>query len=194
MAFMQQEFLVHSHLSENLKKCTFENYYPATDAQRHGLHICSRLAENFQRGKSFNLSIYGGYGVGKSHLAYSVCRAIMRKGFSSLFVTMPNLCTDMRDVYHREDGIEGDIYKRLLGVDLLVLDELGTERKSEWTDDILYKVVEGRAGKVTLYVSNLDREQLRQRMTPRNFSKFSLDMHYLHLDGNDYRQRRAGKL
>lgn len=194
ISFVHRHFVEHSHVNEALKKCTFENYYPGTDRQKHGLDICQRLATNFKPKLSFNMALYGGYGVGKSHLAYSVCRAILRKGFSSIFVTMPHLCTEMRDVYHREDGIEGDIYKRLCGVDLLVIDELGTERKGEWTDDILYKLIEGRAGKVTLYTSNFDRDQLQKRMTPRNFSKFSLDMHYLYLDGNDYRQRRAGIL
>lgn len=192
--YIKRQFEENSLVSENLKRSSLDNYAPQNETQEKALHICTRFAENFKPGVSFNLLLYGPYGVGKSHLAYSICSSLVERGVTSVFISMPQLCTTIRDTYQRQGGQEGDVYRTLFAADFLVIDELGAEKKSEWTDDIIFKLVEGRAGKCTVYTSNLTKSDFQKRMTPRNFSKFSLDMHYLKIDGPDYRQQGANSL
>jgi DNA replication protein DnaC len=185
--YIQRQFEENSLVSENLKRCTLQNFLPADPTQDKFLDLAKKFVERFRKGISYNLVLYGSYGVGKSHLAYGMCSGVLQRGFSVIFLSMPQLLKRLRDAYDLKNGDELKIYKLLQHVDFLVIDELGAEKKSEWTDDILLTIIESRAGKCTLYTTNLERDELQSRMTPRNFSKFSLDMQYFKINGQDYR-------
>jgi DNA replication protein DnaC len=184
--YIKRQFEENSLVSDNLKKCTLDNFFPTDPTQEKFLELAKKFVARFRQGISYNLMLYGSYGVGKSHLAYGMCNGLVERGFSVIFLSMPQLLKQLRDAYDKK-GEELKIYKMLQQVDFLVIDELGAEKKSEWTDDILLAIIEGRAGKCTLYTSNLMQDELQERMTPRNFSKFSLDMQYFKINGQDYR-------
>jgi DNA replication protein DnaC len=185
--YIRRQFEENSLVSENLKKCTLKNFFPVDPTQEKFLELANKFVERFRLGISYNLMLYGTYGVGKSHLAYGMCTGLIERGFSVIFLSMPQLLKQLRSAYEKRNGDEMRIYRMLQTVDFLVIDELGAEKKSEWTDDILLTIIESRAGKCTLYTSNFTREELQDRMTERNFSKFSLDMQYFKINGQDYR-------
>ena len=97
-----------------------------------------------------------GTGTGKTHLACAAADALITAGHAVVFCSVPQLMTDLgaaigEDRERREAGIH-DLYgsryqqmrQRLLGVPVLILDELGRHRATEFAEETLYELVSQR--------------------------------------------------
>lgn len=105
------------------------------------------------------LLFYGPNGVGKTHLAVGVLKdVIRRKGARGYFFETRELLRLVRDTYNRSvEETEMDVLKPVLDADILVLDDLGAERTSEWVQETLGLVVNTRYNtrRATIFTSNL---------------------------------------
>ncbi|MGQ0734077.1 MAG: ATP-binding protein [Acidobacteriota bacterium] len=105
------------------------------------------------------LLFYGPHGVGKTHLAVGILRECVKtKGARAYFFETRELLRLVRDTYNRStDETEMQVLSPLLEADLLVLDDLGAERTSEWVQETLGLVVNTRynARRPTVFTSNL---------------------------------------
>lgn len=103
---------------------------------------------------------YGGFGVGKTHLAVGILkRAILERGSRGYFFETIELLRLVRDTYNRKvDDREIDVLAPVLNCDLLVLDDLGSEKTSEWVQETLGLVINTRynAKRATIITTNLD--------------------------------------
>jgi DNA replication protein DnaC len=103
---------------------------------------------------------YGPHGVGKTHLAVGILRQVIReRGARGFFFETRELLRMVRDTYNRTvDERELDVLSPVLKADLLVLDDLGAEKASEWTQETLGMVVNARynARRPTIVTTNLD--------------------------------------
>lgn len=108
------------------------------------------------------LLFYGPHGVGKTHLAIGILKdAIQKKGARGYFYETRDLLRLVRDTYNSSvDATEMDVLEPVLNADLLVLDDLGAEKTSEWVQETLGLVVNTRynAKRATIFTSNLDDE------------------------------------
>ena len=99
------------------------------------------------------------HGVGKTHLAVGILKAAIRsKGARGYFFETRELLQLVRDTYNRSvDETEMDVLAPVLKADLLVLDDLGAERTSEWVQETLGLVVNTRYNerRPTIFTSNL---------------------------------------
>lgn len=136
------------------------------------------------------LFLGGDVGTGKSHLAYAVLHALLRRGVAGLAATVPDLLDELRP--GRED--EADRLRVLKTVPLLVLDDLGAERQTEWVTERLFIVVNARyADKLpTVITSNLQLQELEripgwQRITDRILECAKV----VHLRGESFRLNAA---
>ena len=102
---------------------------------------------------------HGPFGVGKTHLAVGILKAVMRKsGGRGFFFETPELLRQVRHTYNTKvDETEMGILKPVLEADILVLDDLGTEKTSEWVQETLGLVVNSRYNtrRPTIITSNL---------------------------------------
>lgn len=128
------------------------------DTQRAAWRKATAFVEAFpvvDRG----LLLHGPHGVGKTHLAVGIIRAcIEQKGARAYFFETRELLRLVRDTYNRSvDETEMGVLQPLLDADLLVLDDLGAERTSEWVQETLGLVVNTRynARRATIFTSNL---------------------------------------
>lgn len=85
-----------------------------------------------------NLLITGPVGVGKSHAAFAAMRGPFGRGLRVAAVNVPRLLRDLRP-----SGDGADLVQ-LAGVDVLLLDDLGAERPTDWTTEQLYTLVNDR--------------------------------------------------
>jgi len=103
---------------------------------------------------------YGPHGVGKTHLAVGILKeAIRERGARGYFYETRDLLRLVRDTYNRTvDEREMDVLAPVLGADLLVLDDLGAEKSSEWVQETLGLVINTRynAKRPTIVTTNLE--------------------------------------
>jgi DNA replication protein DnaC len=106
------------------------------------------------------LLFHGAFGVGKTHLAVGVLKAVIRKtAAKGYFFETPELLRQVRNTYNtRVDETEMGILKPIIDADILVLDDLGTEKTSEWVQETLGLLINSRYNtrRPTILTSNLD--------------------------------------
>ena len=91
------------------------------------------------------LLLFGGVGNGKSHLAAAVVNALIPKGVSAVFQSAPDLLRLFRSSYDEDSKVkEQQLMDALAEVDLLVLDDLGAEKWTEYSEAQLYQVIDTR--------------------------------------------------
>lgn len=105
------------------------------------------------------LLLTGDIGVGKSGLAAALLTEWLRSGGAGLYISMPMFFSRIRATY-RDNGDqidELDVLGAVIGVPLLVLDDLGIVSLSEWGREKLYTLIDERAGegRRTIITSNL---------------------------------------
>lgn len=146
-----------ARIPRRYQHCTLENFETHTDSQRTAHRKATRLVESFpvvDRGLLF----YGDAGVGKTHLAVAVLRAVVeRTSARAVFYESRELLKIVRDSYNSNEVTELEVLKPVLEAELLVLDDLGAEKKSEWVDETIGLVVNTRYSerRATVFTTNL---------------------------------------
>lgn len=168
----QDFFNSNSLISKDLEKASFDNYNPNNDLQNYAKRVSQKYAKVFSLERPRNLSFHGSFGLGKSHLAKSIADEVMKKGFTAIFISVPKLLRKIKSTYANDSKInEDDIITMLEEVDLLVLDDLGAEKKSDWVTERIFDIIDSRQGCNTIYTTNFKPEDLVNKLGERNFSR-----------------------
>lgn len=143
----------------------FEGYRARTAEQRKALATVRCYAEHFatvaERG--ICLLLCGGAGTGKTHLAVALAKALLDEGYTVRFAGVRAILREIRDAWRPDaPDREGDVVDRLVGHDLLIVDEVGMQFGSETEKLLLFDVLNGRYEnlKPTVLISNLPVEAL----------------------------------
>jgi DNA replication protein DnaC len=131
-----------------------------------------------------NVLLLGNVGAGKTHAAVALARLVHDDGREVLFRPSVRLLDDLRP-----DGPH-DAYQRACNVDLLVLDDLGAERRTDWTADRISAVLVSRYDDClpTVVTSNLAPETLEQTVGARIWSRLWDGALRLKISGSDRRK------
>jgi DNA replication protein DnaC len=105
------------------------------------------------------LLLQGSCGVGKTHLAVGVLQEIIEsdKGGRLLFSNFQELIHEIQASFDADAPVsKSEILKPLLEADLLVLDELGSQKPTTFVQDILYYIINSRYNdqRVTIFTTN----------------------------------------
>ena len=121
-------------------------------------------------------------------------------GFSVVYDTAGNIFAQFELKKFRrgaQDAQEAkDETRRYLNCDLLILDDLGSELTTQFTQSALYELINGRlvGGKRTVISSNLSMEEAAVRYSPQIASRLEGEYHLLHFFGEDIRLLRKKQL
>lgn len=184
-----------------LKECTFETfntlYYPEISEKNEESprkkvekikSSCIKYATNFSK-NSKNLFFMGGTGLGKTHLSLAIANVAINKGYSVIYGTAQNILGDLQNEnFGRLDNLK---YREneILDVDLLILDDLGTEFKSAYTVSCLYNIINTRIGAKlpTIISTNYSIDEIEKIYDQRTTSRIIGGYSTLVLTGNDIR-------
>ncbi len=134
-----------------------------------------RIDENIDAGRG--IWLYGDVGTGKTSVAMLISKAAIEAGRSVAIYSVPHLLADIKETY--EDGSGRSymsLFRRLCEVDLLHLDDLGAERRTEWVLEQLYSIINERwqNERSILVTTNItDIDQLREQVTDRTVSRLA---------------------
>ena len=145
------------------------------------------------------LFLLGQPGVGKTHLAVAVLKGIVTQHrVHGLFYDLSQLLRLIRSTYNPAVRTsESEVLRPVMDADLLVLDDLGREKTSEWVEETLNLIVNTRYNerRLTLFTSNYDisndltdPDSLQVRVGARMYSRLHEMCEFLHLSGADYRE------
>lgn len=154
--------------------------------------FCKRYAEGFSL-NSPSLLFLGGTGLSKTHLSLAIANVVLQKGFGVVYDSVHNLMTALEKERFSREPAEDDTNRTLLSCDLLILDDLGTEFRTQFTTAAIYNLVNTRlmAGRPTIISTNLSTEEMEQYYTRRFVSRVSSSYTRLPFYGRDIRQLKA---
>ena len=135
-----EQMLKYCQLPAATANWTFETF-DASGPLQEAHDTALQLAE--ERGNVKWLSLVGDVDVGKSHLAVAICRRWLARGKPARYVLVPLMLEELRSGYNRE-GEYDRLMNFLLKVPLLVLDDLGTQKPTEWAAEKLMLIVDYR--------------------------------------------------
>jgi DNA replication protein DnaC len=179
------------------RNCNFDNFqvYPNEKLTNAAAKV-RKFAERFpdvQRG----FCLIGPHGVGKTHLAVATLRAALARGNQGLFYEVSDLLRVIRNTYNPvTKTAEMDVLQPLLTAQLLVLDDVGKEKTSEWVEETMTFIVNSRYNQklVTIFTSNYEDtpdidvlDSLRVRVGSRMYSRMHEMCDFIEYGGADYR-------
>lgn len=133
-------------LPPRFSKCTFENFQTYKQAQ---LFQAKKTAEEFAKKfpiVDFGLIFIGPNGVGKTHLACAILNKIHKeKNIKGLFLDYSNLNFQLKDKFFgNEEESTGSLIENFIEAPLLLIDDLGSVKPSNWFLDIVYEIINQR--------------------------------------------------
>lgn len=138
--------------------CTFE-----TDDRKNPRlsDACLRYAETFDRDDRYGLLLWGSVGTGKSFMSAAIANRVIDRGFTALQTDIGTIVTMRESSFDdRQRNLD-----RLMGCDLLLIDDLGAQRDTSYMMEQVYAVIDGRyrAGRPMVISTNMDAEQIASR-------------------------------
>jgi DNA replication protein DnaC len=126
------------YLDADLKK--FSNF---TGSGKQVISQIGRWIENFTPGKSSGLLLTGSVGVGKTYVLSAIAKALALRGISVRFSDFFQLVNELRESYS-SDQKDPSVLRPLHEFDVLIIDELGKGRNSEWEISIADTLISER--------------------------------------------------
>jgi len=148
------------------------------------------------------LLLRGGVGTGKTHIAVGVLKRVLYRGHSGLFCNVTDFLQRLKNSYSlgassfgRKSGDaedERDVMEEMQEVDLLVLDDLGAESPSAWSQDRIYLIVNSRyeMAKPMVVTTNCTDAELHEKIGPRTLSRLWEMCEVLDFPDGDYRREK----
>ena len=167
---LRKRYYLASKMNKRLMEYNFENYITNND-NKMAYEKSKRYAEDFANGNNKgSLFITGGVGTGKTHLAASIANYLIENEIPVIFGTRITLLNDIKDTYKIDGNCESDVIEKYSKIPLLIIDDLGKERPSEWTLEKLFTIINNRYENnlPIIITTNYNKEKLRKRLLCNN--------------------------
>lgn len=207
------DVLAAARIPPRYEHCTFAHFEPFSASLNDALAKCLRYCKGYPyvgpTDEGLGLLFTGHSGVGKTHLAVAVLQELaVQKGVRAQFWDFHSLIRRIKDSYNAETAItELQVLEPVVESDLLLLDDLGAWKMTDWMVDTLFYILNGRylAKRATIITTNFQdvspevaardqsprrREYLVERIGQPLRSRLMEMSLVIKIDGSDYRQNR----
>ncbi len=141
---MIRQFYIQNYSSKRLQDYQFENFI-ITENNEKEVEIAKDFTEKcINKNQKNGLIITGKSGVGKTHLATAILNKLTERDMLVLMGRLILLLDVIKDTFKDFSSKEKDIIELYSKVDMLIIDDLGTEKISSWALEKLYTIIENR--------------------------------------------------
>lgn len=188
-----------------LRKASYmdQKYYSATfdafevnKANEKNFAVCKRYAEDFDIMAENNqgLLLWGDVGTGKTFAAACIANALLQKKVPVIMTSFVKLLS----LIHDGEESEREILDRMERAKLVVFDDLGAERGTEYALEKVYGIVNARDGQnlPSIYTTNLTLAQMKSETNvrfSRIYDRIFASCSPLQFTGTSWRRREAGR-
>lgn len=174
-----------SNLGVRFTRRTFESFDRSRDENAYDK--CLAYVEYNMETERNCLLLVGGYGTGKTHLAASIANRLMDNGIPVLFDTFSGHLNKLKAEFN---GGKSVYLEQMKSVDMLILDDIGKEKISEWSQSIMFDVINYRYEHLLPIVltTNLRNDALKEYLGGAVWSRLCEMCSGVKTNGKDYRQ------
>lgn len=184
-----------SNFEERFRNCTFEDLV-VNDDNRKNVILCKRYVAKFDElfKENQGLLFYGNTGTGKSMMAHCVGNELIKKLYSSASLSLAKI---LKSGFKNAEE-EAAIMSKVKNVKLLIVDDLGAERGTDYAQEFVYSVIDTRCNslKPMIVTTNLTLEDMQrcQDLKYKRIYERILDCCYPVLfTGTSWRMRHAAQ-
>ena len=179
------------------RECRFENfelrYYDEKlrPTMRKVVESSQRYVREFG-GQSQSLLFTGAPGLGKTHLSLAIAEGVARAGHLVMYESAPHLMDQLELGKFQKDDAALEFREVIFGCDLLVIDDLGTELVTRYTQAEVYDLVNHRlnTGKPTIINTNLGLQEIERTYSSRVHSRLAGMYAVVQFKGRDIRLQK----
>lgn len=197
---LRLKLINEARIPERYNNCALGNYEATAGnvSQMRALNFAYRLVQDYpvvERGLLFT----GSVGVGKTHLAVGVLRGLIEKGITCKFWEYGSLLKTIQASYNKgSQASEMEILEPVFQTEVLLIDELGALKPSEWVLDMMRLIIGTRysENKLTIVTTNYADQKageaddlLEDRIGVRLRSRLYQMCKTVAINGEDYRRR-----
>jgi len=197
---VQAKLLEAARIPRRYSQCSLSNYQPASDngSQLRAFNYAYRLVREYpsvDRG----LLLMGPCGIGKTHLAAAILRGLIEKGISCLFYEFGALLKEIQESYNPvSQTSELKVLAPVFEIEVLVLDELGAAKPTDWVHDTMMQIINTRYNdrKLIIFTTNYIDERrghkdevLEDRIGVRLRSRLYEMCKTVIMEGEDFRRK-----
>jgi len=164
--------------------------------------IIQKYAEKYDRKENRGIYLYGSVGSGKTYSVCALAIDLLAQGYDVQMFNLPRLLNIIRSSFTKEsvsNESTGNIstafihntsnVEQLTEVEILIIDDIGAEKASDWVAETLYHLINTRYEnlKTTIFTSNLNLSELSDKIGDRIVSRIAEMCEVFKLEGKDRR-------
>jgi len=193
--------LGRARIPPRYQRCSLDNFENTCPSVQRALMVSRKYVDEYPN-IDVGLLLIGTCGVGKTHLAAGILTALINnKGIPSLFYDFRDLLKEIQDSYNPTTHTsELRILAPVFDAEVLVLDELGANKPTEWVQETITHIITKRynEGKATIFTTNYQdyalagsqySETLTDRIGIRLRSRLREMCRLVLIEGEDFRER-----
>lgn len=188
LACQAQKLKESSNLGARFLNRTFGNFDVRQNPDAY--RVCRAYAEreSLFTDRYNGLMLLGSYGTGKTHLAAAIANDLIDRSISVLFGTYSEHLEHIREEFNQNGA--GQYLSMMKTIPVLVLDDLGKEKKTEWSQQILFDVINARYEHLlpVVITTNLSADELANHVGGAIWSRLYEMCGALTTKGKDFRK------
>ena len=155
-------------MPREIREASFKNIYKDDSNRLEAIKFLKHFYDNYRKGERIKgLYLYGNFGCGKTYLISALFNELAKKDIKSTIIYFPEFLRSLKASFGNNDDTYGDKFDAVKEANLLLLDDIGAEKLSDWArDEVLGVILQYRMEEhlPTFFTSNLSLKELEEHL------------------------------